>query len=728
MEHDDVKEQLVAAVAEKEELSSATSPNAESTLAELPTLHAPDVELNDLQARVADLEQQLASSESTVDQLEAQLDEISPPSDALASLLETTTQRELEDALFDRDEAERELKLAEDRIEELEAELEAVRPAGGPEGVDEALQQRAHDAEARCEALQSEIEELQHQHQTLATRAVNSEDSEQLATLRAELATERTLTADAKRESAAIEEALMDAKSQLFQLETKLASCEARIRDLVGQHEQDQSRLAQVDELENALRLAEEQLEAVTYELDDLRAQREDLAQSALQDAAERQAQSDEHDELLELYNRRALETDSLRKILAETEAHADSLAWQLREKESQASDVEKAHVEERDSLLARIAHAEDEQGRLRTELDDAKHRLSDAQDALQHHLAADSSSTSVSLEETPLPRATPATPSPLSPGSMSFSLSPSADPVALLLRLREERDELRERLDFARNEAKHRTDDLQDRLRRLGETNAQDISLLQLDLMDKQALYETEREMNVKLEQAVRDAKQQREELSEAAENATRRLREAEIRIQDLTFALAEGQKQLGAARRDEEELEQLRATLATAQQAMETVRRRVPWICRLRVGILTFLDAAGSSRGCNGKLAAGAAPNTPRLGRGGTGQRASSRRATRRSNQHPRVPSRRARGTGGDTARTGSPCRVGVLVRRSAVRGREPTQPVSTPSILRPRRHALMPLSQHRRARVDTPAVRVENRSAAAQPRDARCDRRRR
>ncbi|KAG0666925.1 hypothetical protein C6P46_003635 [Rhodotorula mucilaginosa] len=599
-EHDDVKDQLVAAIAEKEALASATIPEAASTFAELPALHAPDVELNDLRARVADLEQQLASSESTVDQLQARLDEIAPPSDAVASLLETTTQRELEDALFDRDEAERELKLAEDRIEELEAELEAARKPDEAEGVDEAVQQRAHDAEARCEALQNELEQLQHQHQhqSLATRAINTEDSEQLAALRAELETERTLTADAKRESAAIEEALMDAKSQLFQLETKLAACEARIQDLVGQHEQDQSRLAQVDELENALQLAEEQLEAVTYELDDLRAQHEDLAQSALQDAAERQAQSDEHDELLELYNRRALETDSLRKILAETEAHADSLAWQLREKESQASDIEKAHVEERDSLLARIAHAEDEQDRLRTELDDAKHRLSDAQDALQHQLAADSSSTSVSVEETPLPRAIPATPSPLSPGSMSFALSPSTDPVALLLRLREERDELRERLDFARNEAKHRTDDLQDRLRRLGESNAQDVSLLQLDLMDKQALYETEREMNVKLEQAVRDAKQQREELSEAAENASRRLRDAEMRIQDLTFELAEGQKQLGAARRDEEELEQLQATLATAHQAMETAQAEAAVAKSQLEQLQTLLDSAEEVR----------------------------------------------------------------------------------------------------------------------------------
>lgn len=564
---------VVAAVAERNALLTAAAENVDPTLAELPALDAPAVELQDLRARIADLEEELATSEKMVDKLQEQLEEKADSTDVLGGMFGTMANRDLEEAQYDRDEAERELQLAEERIAELEAELEAAGRPDEREMIDEASQRRADEAEARCEALRCEVEQLQHQVEAASS---SEEVSGQLSTLRAELEAQRTLAADAKRESAAVEEALMDAKNQLVQLETKVAACEARIRDLEAQHAFDQSRIAQIDELENTLQHAEEQLEAVTYELDDLRAQHDDLAQTALQDAAERQVQSDEHDELLELYNRRALETDSLRKILAETEAHADSLAWQLREKEAQASSVEQGHLEERDQLLARIAQAEDEQDRLRTELDEAKHRLSDAQDALDQQVAADTSSTSVSLEDAPLPRATPASPSPLSPvnGNASLSLSPSADPVALLLRLREERDELRDRLDFARNEAKHRADDLQDRLRRLEETRAQDISLLQLDLMEKQASYETEREMNVKLEQAVRDAKQQREELTEAAENASRRLREAEAHVQQLASELAESQQRHRAAERGEEELSHLQTNLADAQQAMEAVR----------------------------------------------------------------------------------------------------------------------------------------------------------
>jgi hypothetical protein len=51
---------------------------------------------------------------------------------------------------------------------------------------------------------------------------------------------------------------------------------------------------------------------------------------------------------------------------------------------------------------------------------------------------------------------------------------------------------------------------------------------------------------------------------------------------------------KQLGAARRDEEELEQLQATLATAHQAMETVRRYEPCICSEREILDTHLGIA--------------------------------------------------------------------------------------------------------------------------------------
>ncbi|GAA5985394.1 hypothetical protein JCM10908_006960 [Rhodotorula pacifica] len=598
-EHDETKSQLVAAVAERDSLAAAATPVVEPAPAELPALDVPAVEITDLRDRIADLEDELASSEKTIDRLEAQLEEVSPPSDAVAGLFGTMANRELEDALYDRDEAERELKLAEDRIAELEAELESAGQSVERVVVDDEAHQRASEAEARCEALQHELEQLQLQQQESQARSTSEEDAKQLTTLRAELEAERTLTADAKRESVAVEEALMDAKSQLIQLESKLASCEARLRDLVAQHEADQARLAQVDELEHALQHAEEQLEAVTYELDDLRAQHEDLAQNALQDAAERQTQSDEHDELLELYNRRALETDSLRKILAETEAHADSLAWQLREKESHASEVEQAHLDERESLLARISHAEEEQDRLRTELDEAKHRLSDAQDALDNQLAAaDTSSTSLSLADSTTSRGAPATPSPLSPGNNSFSLSPSTDPVALLLRLREERDELRERLDFARTEAKHRMDDLQDRLRRLEEAKVQDISLLQLDLMDKQAAYETEREMNVKLEQTVREANQRREELSETAENANRRLREAETRVQDLSKELARGQEQLRAAQGGEQRLSQLQTSLADAQQAMETAQAEAAVAQAQLEQLQLLLDSAEEER----------------------------------------------------------------------------------------------------------------------------------
>lgn len=528
------------------------------------TLALRETEIGDLTIRIAALERDLEESDATIADLQTQLATAVAASSSAQD--NATVKEQLEEAIIDRDQAEEELRLAEEHIAELEAELDAARAGPAPSRWDV---EDSSTAQVELAALRGEPE---------MPHAANVTHSQDVDDLQAQLAAERTLTADAQGEAKAIEEALMDARQQIAELEAKLRSHEDRIAVLEAEREHSQLKLAETADLEEALDQAEQQLVSVTFELDDLRAQHDDLAQAALQDSAERQIQSDEHDELLELYNRRALELDSLRKILAETEAHADSLAWQLREKASAAGTLESAYERERDELLARITQSEQEQDRLRNELDEAKHRLSDAQDALDQHAGADESSASLNPI---LPNDAIGTSSPRSPGNLSMALSPSADPVALLMRLREERDELRERLDFARQEAKHRTDDLQERLRRMDETKAHEVSVLQLDLMDKQAAYETEREMNDKLEQTVRELKEQSGRLSEDFEASRHLLREAEATVQDLSNQLADSQQRLDDSVAQAQDASQLRVELSEASQAMASVRLPYSPIC---------------------------------------------------------------------------------------------------------------------------------------------------
>lgn len=513
-----------------------------------------------LEERISLLQDELADKTKAMGDMQNRLEEIACSTsdhDAVSTL-----QRQLEEANFDRDQAEEELRLAEARNADLEADLARRAAAdaagtGSPPGASDI----AYEAQPEAEREDGDS--------AARGAAVDDDDTRSVA---AELAAERTFSARAREETQAVEEALMDAQEQIRSLEGIVASRQERITELEAACKAAEERAAQTDDLEEALAEAEQQLVSVTFELDDLRAKHDDLAQAALQDSAERQAQSDEHDELLELYNRRALETDSLRKILAETEAHADSLAWQLREKESAAVAVDRAHQHEREDLVERIEFATAEQDRLRLELDEAKHRLSDAQDALEEQAVGDVST--VSLERSVPAGAFPGSPS---PADYSFAAAPSPDPAALLMRLREERDELRDRLDFARQEAKHRTHDLQDRLRRMDEVKAHEVSVLQLDLMDKQAACETEREMNVKLEQAARDAKQHRDQLVEEMTFLERRIVEADATIEVLTSELAEAQLRAEQSSAEATDAALTKARLFDAQEALETVSSSV-------------------------------------------------------------------------------------------------------------------------------------------------------
>lgn len=303
--------------------------------------------------------------------------------------------------------------------------------------------------------------------------------------------------------------------------------------------------LAEIDELELSharFEQIEDQLAAVNVELDGVRAAAEDASFSALQEVNDLQTRLREQESYVDTLERRVVEADAMRRMFSETESRLDSLGGELSEARAVALDKEKENGDKMKVVLQRAETAEAAAVRLRTDLDELKHRLSDAQDQLDQAHA----DLAVSTSSTPLPASpSPASPTPSTPSfSRSFAFSPESDPTVLIIRLREERDELRQRLDYARAESRFRTEDLQSRLHLVEESKAKELSTLEMNLLDKQAAFETECETNAKMEQALREAKREKERVDEELESSAKKLKEAESKVEEAMRKLAEEQK----------------------------------------------------------------------------------------------------------------------------------------------------------------------------------------
>ncbi|GAA5820278.1 hypothetical protein JCM3770_002449 [Rhodotorula araucariae] len=529
-------------------------------------LHNFKTERDDLLAQVDSLSAQLAEKTGDISVLSARVNELEEFAAAAASNGESASSAhiDLETRLAavetERDQYASIAQASEERISGLASVQDdlavSLSRAQGLEAALEAAQTLLEDERARAatgDAAQEQITALAHQ----------------VAKLEAAVESERTLAVAAKEDTAAVEEALMDAKAQLTTTEEQL-SAERAARGAAKL--ECEALYAQISELEwSAARLehVEQELFAVAAELDDVRANAEDASLAALDDITELQARLREQEAVVDQLERQVVETDALRHILGETEARLDSLGWELRDSQAAALQSEKATEDKVRALLERAEAAEAAVDQLRADLDNAQHRLSDAQDSLDEAQAAASTSPrNVTPAHDPPAQATP---SPATPLNRAFAFSPEADPTVLIIRLREERDDLRSRLDFSRTEAKYRVETLQERLRAAEESKAAELSTLNLDLMDKQAAYEAECESNAKMEQTLREARREKEGVEERLDEVARQLKDAEVRVADATRGLAEEQK---AREEEQERARALEGELEAAMQSTDSAR----------------------------------------------------------------------------------------------------------------------------------------------------------
>ena len=541
-----------------------------------------------LSSQIAELEASAAEKDNLILELSTRIEDLEHTAGASASAAERSSSAHLDvKARLVAVEAERDshassARTAEDRLagmSSLPADLAESR-------------ERISELETALQGAQNAAVELRHALDQRDAQLAASVDDDSLAALRAKLVTaeehssalvaavasERALAVAAKEDTAAVEEALLDTKAQLNETEERLAN-ERRARDAAKV--ECETLYAQVDALEHSaarLEHVEQELFAVAAELDDVRAHAEDASLAALQDIAELEARLREQEAVVDQLERQVVEADALRHILGETEARLDSLGWELRDSQAAALQSSQDAEDKVRALLERAEAAEATVDQLRSELDEAHHRLSDAHDSLDNAQANLSLSTS-SRDDTPTPLSpVPATPSPSTPLARSFAFSPEADPTILVLRLREERDDLRSRLDFSRIEAKTRVETLQERLRHAEESKAADLSTLGLDLMDKQAAFEAECETNAKMEHALREARREKEAVEERLDDVARQLKIAEGRVQEAARRLADEQKARDEERAGRESAWALEGELDVATRSAQSVRTLPP------------------------------------------------------------------------------------------------------------------------------------------------------
>ncbi|CEQ42547.1 SPOSA6832_04351 [Sporobolomyces salmonicolor] len=575
---------LEAEVSKKDaELDTLTS--RLSILGELSAAHGELAAAHEqLAAELESLRAAVDEKDATLADLATKLDEATQAHVAAAGVgaqHETNAQRlqQTVDSLTSaRDELASTVQIQEDALAALRSTLDRRETFQTPS---------FEDAEVRLASAEQEVASLRKQLKEASAGDWGAGDSQkvsndritalegQVAELEAALEAEQGLVIGAQRETTAAQEALAEAQNQLVAVEGQL-SVEIRAREAAGQAKQELEEKVEDLELSTArLQDLEDALLEASSELDDLRASSEDASLAALQEITDLQARLREQEGVVDQLERQIVSLDALRRVLGDTEAKADSLGWELRDTQSAAQKQEQAAEEKVKALIARAEAAEEDVHRLRSELDQTRHRLSDAQDSLdqaQVDLATQLGTVAASpRESTPAPVSlAPSTPSPATPTSRSFGFSPpsASDPAILILRLREERDELRQRLDFARTEAQFRLEALQDRLREAEETKAREISVMEIDLMDKHAAWETECETNEKVEEALRQAMLEKVRLEEELETATRALKARSNQVADAERRLKEAEK---AREEQEADRENIRVQLDSANDANE-------------------------------------------------------------------------------------------------------------------------------------------------------------
>ncbi|GAA5980950.1 hypothetical protein JCM5350_004776 [Sporobolomyces pararoseus] len=545
--------------------------------------------------------------------ISTQFDDLTSSHSAARQLVERhesvieTLQETVDNLTAERDDLQSKSSTHSESLIALQSELDNLRslPTRSYDDEDvERLQARLAKAEEEVRSLQERLEEFENGEwastevsKDLQSRITSLED--ELTRLKEELETERGATMTAELELGLARKTLEEVKEQLENVDGMLESeTEARqtlekeklelVEQLADAGNDSFSSTSHVQELEQEINQLQEQL-------DEVRANAEDESYAHMQEVTDLQLRLRGQENEIEDLQRDLSVLEALKHILVETEARVHSLGWDLKAAHSTAAEQRSLAEEKLETLNKRFEKSEEECLRLRSELDDTRHKLSDAQDALDQ-AQADLATATVSID-----KSSPVPPSPLAPAAPSptsyfFGLSPGSDPSILVTRLREERDELRSRLDFARTEADFRVKSLQKRLEESEENKTRVVSLMEVDLLDKTTALEHECDTNARIEEALRVAKNEKVRIEEELELATKELKLATEKVDEFEKRLQEAEKVREEHETERESAWALESELAAATRSAETVQSQLVAANASNVELAASLDSLRS------------------------------------------------------------------------------------------------------------------------------------
>lgn len=461
------------------QLETVTVQHAKELAASAAAVEQADSSRTQLEATITGLESSIATIQQDRNSATASLAEVSA---SLASLraekdeadrlvLDSTTPARLFDDAHVQDLEER-LVVAEEHAADLTKQLAEMEEFETLRADDRQL------LETKVEALEQTITELQDDLEML-----DGSSREEIGKAQESLEVERRRVEEAEARMAQVEQDVADREEELVSLTDKNEQLASTIVDL----ELSVGRLAAL----------EADLVAAHTELDALRTSSEEGSMVAMHEAGELHRRIAEQETTIEELGDQVASIEALRLTLLHEQTKAGSLAQDLARVQEEAIAAKDASADRLASLTLRAEQAEEDVHRLRTKLDEATAKLVDSGDLLSqsqadvHHLTAAA--------------AVAAPASPISP-SHTTSFPQVADASILVSRLREERDDLRSRLDFARTEASYRVQALQERLQETEEAKASEVARVRVELAEMGAELGAEKEGRMVVEREGRE------------------------------------------------------------------------------------------------------------------------------------------------------------------------------------------------------------------------------
>lgn len=500
----DVEDSLVTIQAEHDALSKSLSA-AESRVAVLEgecttaqsTLQASTGQLVALQSQHDLLADKMTSSDARIVELESSLIEYAATKASLDQLLaaqldvERTTSEHQEELLaLDEALQESEAKVAALEVALADSSTRAQRSFDDVEF--EALTDRLAEAEELSDTLKARIVELESLEWGAAeerkvtevrVQGLESKVVELEASLVDMAETTRGAAIVAQAELASNRTALGEAQSRVEELEDRLAQASAAQEESGLRVEDLQARIVESELSLARLSLLDEELSTATMELAVMQRAVEDSSMEAMRHA-------NGLEDKLAVQDRQIAQLESQVVVVGQLRVALENASSALLEAQSQAAAASSVSAEASASLTTRAQVAEDNVDRLASALHKATLRVTSTESLL--------SQLRVEIF------AASALPPPV---ALIVPTEPTLDlarPAILVARLREERNDLTQQLEFTRVESQFRLESLQDQLQTLSASHSIHASSLQSQLDVQSTLLEESREMESRGVQAL--------------------------------------------------------------------------------------------------------------------------------------------------------------------------------------------------------------------------------